>query len=577
MNLGAIRFGVTELRARLAMPLLVKELTEMAARRRTYVLRVLYALALYVVFALDLWSRARRTAYYDPLTAYLGYGRDIFDLLTEFQLGAILFFLPALMCGRITQEKERDSLVLLFLTELRPWEIVLQKYIGGLAPMFSFVLLSLPLAGVAYAFGGVESMTLAGDWAGLLVLCLEVGAFALLCSAWCRTTVGALLTTYLLGAAIYFGPKVLLGAVVLSSPAGTVRHWTANLRSERPWELLVPVQSAVSNELLGTYGLFPALALTGIFLVLARCFLVRRASVPPRNFLPRVFAWLDATMKRANRLTGGVMLMREGASLPGDAPVVWRENRRRGLGKLPHIVRLLCVIEIPPVLMCMWVVQDYEPNWPGLVVAAGGIAVVAILILATAAANSLVSERVGQTLDVLLTTPLSAKQIVRQKERALRRLEWVLAVPLLTVLVCQAYLRWGTPDDRLLHLASALLAVAIYLPMITWLSLWIGLRARPRFRAIITVLGILAFWMVILPFTILSVMGLMSFWDGRPSLLLLSSPIAIPAILEAGYYGLPSDVFGTWDWVIVNAAFYTCVALVIRWRLFADAERYLRR
>ena len=574
MNIG--RFSVKELRARLAVPLLVKELTEMAARRRTYVLRVIYALALYAVFGLDLWSRARRMRYYDPLTAYLGYGREIFEVLTGFQLGAILFFQPALMCGRITQEKERDSLVLLFLTELRPWEIVFQKYIGGLAPMFSFVLLSLPLAGVAYAFGGLESGTLAMDWAGLLVLCLEVGAFALLCSAWCRTTVGALLTTYLLGTVIYFGPKVLLGVVMLCSPAGSAGRWAANLRSMRPWETLVPVPSVVDNELLQPYGFFPALLLTGIFLVLARYFLLRRASVPPQNLLPRIFAWLDGMMKRANRLTGGVMVMREGASLPGDDPVYWRENRRRGLGKAQHIVRLLCVIEIPPMLICLWVATAFVPDMSGLTVAAGVIAVVATLVLATTAANSLVSERIGQTLDVLLTTPLSAGQIVRQKERALRRLEWVLALPLLGVLVCEAYLRWDIPRERLLHLTSMLLAVAIYFPLITWLSLWIGIRARNRFRAIITVLGLLTFWMVILPCAVVGAADVMN-WDWHESWLVLLSPIAVPAMIEANFYLSPDYLLATWDWIFVHAALYACVALGIRWRLFADAERCLRR
>ena len=42
--------------------------------------------------------------------------------------------------------------MLLLLTELRPWQIVLQKYAGGLVPMLTFLMLGMPLAAIAYAF-----------------------------------------------------------------------------------------------------------------------------------------------------------------------------------------------------------------------------------------------------------------------------------------------------------------------------------------------------------------------------------------------------------------------------------------
>ena len=47
------RFG---LRPSLRMPLLAKELSELAARKRTYALRVLYALFLFGGFVLHLWT-----------------------------------------------------------------------------------------------------------------------------------------------------------------------------------------------------------------------------------------------------------------------------------------------------------------------------------------------------------------------------------------------------------------------------------------------------------------------------------------------------------------------------------------
>ena len=57
----------------------------------------------------------------------------------------------------------------------------------------------------------------------------------------------------------------------------------------------------------------------------------------------------------------------------------------------------------------------------------------AVLIISVNAANAFVSERVQQTLDLLLTTPMSARQIVEEKARAMRRFLYVAAAPLMTL------------------------------------------------------------------------------------------------------------------------------------------------
>ncbi len=191
-----------------SFPLLAKELTEAAARRRTYVLRVVYGVALFAVFA-AMAPRWLWRGTYDPLSV-MGAGRGMFENILLLQFIGIALFLPAMMCGRIAEEKERDSLVLLFLTDLRPWSIVLQKYLGGLVPMLSFLLLAMPLAAIAYAFGGVTTDTLATGLYALLLDCLQIGALALMCSAWCRTTVSALLSTHLLAVVFYLGPILRL-------------------------------------------------------------------------------------------------------------------------------------------------------------------------------------------------------------------------------------------------------------------------------------------------------------------------------------------------------------------------------
>ena len=130
-----------------SLPLLGKELVEQSARKRTYVARSIYALLLFLVVLLFLWQEVFRRDL-TPLNMR-GEGRQIFEMIAGLQIFGIYAFLPAMLSGTITHEKERDSLQLLIITDLRPWQIVVQKLLGRMIPMIYFMLLSLPLLAVA--------------------------------------------------------------------------------------------------------------------------------------------------------------------------------------------------------------------------------------------------------------------------------------------------------------------------------------------------------------------------------------------------------------------------------------------
>ncbi len=587
---------MNRLRRIFALPLLLKELTESAARPRTYLVRVLFAVGLYGLVALFLprsFWRADATVTF----ATLGMGRSIFDLLAATQAVGIALFLPAMMCGCITQEKERDSLVLLLLTELRPWQILLQKYLGGLVPVLSFVLLGGPLLAVAYALGGVQGRQILEQSLGVVLLALQLGALTLLCSVWCRTTVAALLSSYLLGALLYVGPALLS----FSFRSYQSSHdWLAFLLAP-PFLLEMSSGDPVRDRV---FELIPSVLSIFLFLGLARFFFLRRAFLPPAQFLRRVFRRLDAFMQRANRLTGGIVLLRERSQLPGDAPIFWRETRTRALGRPHYLLRILVITEGFTVLLCLLLALQMNRGHGEMLALLGGLA---MLVVAVQSANVIVSERVNQTLEVLLATSLAAAQIVREKERALFRLLLVLAVPLLTVVGVEYYLiydsglySYGHLRDgqqlSLLALVAPVLAVAIYLPMVAWLAMTIGLWMRTRFRAIAVTLVVLVAWCV-LPllvadqFEIRSTEDLMRVgnvvkvadgipeWRAPPTAELVSllSPLGV-----FSHRGSP-EFTSTWmddlPWVVMvgNFAAYGFVAVALRTVLLRRADSWLRR
>ena len=107
-----------------------------------------------------------------------------------------MLFLPAMAWGTLTSEKEQDCLGLLLVTSLTPWDIILQKLLGRLIPVVTFLFLSFPLMAIAYGYGGVTEHHL---WTGILLLThLQIGSLSVMCSAFFRTTSEAFVATYVI-------------------------------------------------------------------------------------------------------------------------------------------------------------------------------------------------------------------------------------------------------------------------------------------------------------------------------------------------------------------------------------------
>ena len=214
------------------------------------------------------------------------------------------------------------------------------------------------------------------------------------------------------------------------------------------------------------------------FLVLARLFVVRRAFVPARNYLMALFRSLDGLFVRMNEnsVTKGIVLIREATTLPDDAPVAWRETTKKSMGTLRYLFRIFVATEIPVVVGCILTIGfSYDASRLGGVTAMLFLLWFVSVLLVSVKATSLVSaERSHQTLDVLLTPPLTARDIVIQKFRGVRRLMFVLAVPFITIFLFEASWRseftggYGYRHEfsMWLYLTASILSIAIYLPMI---------------------------------------------------------------------------------------------------------------
>jgi ABC-type transport system involved in multi-copper enzyme maturation permease subunit len=500
------------------LPLLTKELTEQSARRRTFVVRALYALLLYG-FALAFYHQ-RAGGWAGSSFAMLGTGQQLFAGVLLFQFVAVYALLPMLMAGVLTSEKERDTLGLLLITKLGPWTIVLEKFLSRAIPMLYYLLLSLPLLGVAYSLGGVQTGAVLLAGVALTLCVLQVGSVAVLCSAWFRTTSQALIGTYLLLVVLYVGSRLPFGVPLDSlvpqqarsrSVMGIVRGgrqqmvrisvpttmdepriaigspWLIGFQNAAPGGAAPPVPSLVW----ASCGVVLATVLVNLFL--ARLVLWPRAFLKPQNRGLRLLQFIDRFMHRMNqnRFTQGRILIREQSALPLDQPIAWRETSRRSFGTVRYLVRLLLAIELP-LLFWLLVPLSFE-TWHASQRPPGQIEQWVVwwlgtLLLIAQSTGLVAGERSRQTLDVLLSTPLSPEQIVRQKFAGLWRLMFVLAIPFATAVcirlwwsgVAAGQWREQTPDQ---YLTLSLLAVLVYWPLIAFLGYECGLRCRTQLQA----------------------------------------------------------------------------------------------
>src|ERR687897_3498024 len=121
-------------------PVLRRELVERMRGRRTFIVLTIYlgvlAGILYLVYQTNRGTSA--SSFGAPVaTQIASVGRGIFEWLLFFMLLLVLFLVPGFTSGAIAGERERQTLVPLQVTLLRPWQIV----VGKLTASFAFLAL----------------------------------------------------------------------------------------------------------------------------------------------------------------------------------------------------------------------------------------------------------------------------------------------------------------------------------------------------------------------------------------------------------------------------------------------------
>lgn len=452
-------------------PVLQRELLVNLRTKRAFVLLGLYQLLLATV-VIAAWPSDQRL----DLTSNPPSATKLVNLFFLGQYVIASLMAPSFAAGTVAGEKERKTYEMLLASPLRPGAIVLGKMVASLTHIGMLIIGSLPIIVLCLPLGGVSVYEVLAAYLGLIISVILFGAIGVMASSYFPRTSSALVVSYL---------------AILPLVIGACLFW-ASMASEGDLRLQI---SAI---------VFPAFGLSAVILMGAAAAgrmlyppdvgsegkevidLEREAEeavglvIQPDQFPDRLFA----PPKKDE-------LMADGANPVYDKEL-HSEIFSQGTLMLRLVIQISILLAIPMMGVFLFFQQQHAP-WFGVYVI-----VFNMLVGPSFLASSITSERERQTLDLLLTTPLSPIQILWGKFVVRFRITMVLTSFLLWPLILGAALNTSFWSNAL-TVACMFVIIAVVCLVNCVIALTCSLFSRKTSIALLTTYATLLFLYVAPP------------------------------------------------------------------------------
>lgn len=532
-------------------PIFTKETQLLGRKASTYWTRGIYSfllLALISIVFLGMLLERSSSSNAARLQQYQTIAPAVTITILWFQFILLTICAAAFCSGAICEERRKGTLSALLTTPLTAWQIILGKILGGSVQLLVLVLFPTPLLLALRVFGGVEASTILGALGLTVANALLAATLATWHSIHVPRAASAMLAALLSFALIQFGPILVFvlqtyygGAVSMwfayySTPVamgGLTADMMAGAGARMPFSVWLAAKSSVYYTLAWTAFVFIAASWNLRWWMRREAAGASPASAAASTAPPQTAESPDAAPNSTKRKT----TRRRVPHLPhasrevSDRPVLWRELRQTAFRSR----RLLWTasIAISSLLMYLYYVAEVE-NLPLHLVLTAILSVICVCTAAVASTSAINGEQESRTLDSLLSTPLSAREIVLGKFLGAFRKLWFFPAVLFThILLAVAFFQVLRPI-AILHLALLLLpALAALCASGIWFS---ALFKKTTLAAALNFGLALGAWAV-LPLGL----GLMLeiFFAGRASetvmsVLLLFNPVPMSVIAAGG-------------------------------------------
>ncbi len=333
------------------------------------------------------------------------FGTQLFQLFSVVQLVLVMFFAPLLAAGRVAQEKDRQTLILLLMTDLRDRELVFGKLLASLLPVGVLVLVSAPVFAAVYLLGGVSLAQIVWSLALAAATGFATGSWGALVAFWREKTFQTLAIS-VLGIVLFLGVvEAGIAFAGAGSPAATA---LSILNPFRGLGLILDPLGAQPDVRFESVPAWPfVLSLVSIAVVLNGVSILRlRVWNPSRQMFVQA-ASKEEAQAVAEKATRQIW----------NNPIIWREVCTRAYGRKMIFIKLAYLTLFLFAGSYAWSSLQGEAAPVLGMVAPFGAAFIAmsfitLLLVNAQAVTSISTERDAKTLELLLVTEISAREFI---------------------------------------------------------------------------------------------------------------------------------------------------------------------
>lgn len=395
-------------------PIFIREALTSPRQIRHYLIRSGYVAAVFIlIFTAGQTILGTQQIQTTTLGEFARLGNLIFQMISFLQLLLVVFFTLLFSAGSIAQEKDRGTLILLLMTELKDRELVSGKTQSSLLIVYVLLAASIPVSIFLHLLGGIELSQILWMELICLVTVFATGSWAALVAFWREKTFQTLAIS-VLGMVVFLGVVELL--VGLLGPTSALRPWVAGLDPFRAlYEILNPLSLNTGLNSISVNA-WPSLISLAVLGVALRVFTVFRLRVwnPSRSVY-------KATPKAEKESEKEEVIVKEKSRQIWANPVIWREIMTKAYGRKVFVIKLAYFLLAG---FLLWTATRSEAAVEGVLylgvippqgLAFAGIAWLSLVLANTQAVTSITSEKDSKTLELLLVTDISAKEFVLGK------------------------------------------------------------------------------------------------------------------------------------------------------------------
>jgi len=392
-------------------PILIREALTSPRQFRHYLIRSGYVAAVFLlIFTAGQTILGTQQIQTTTIGEFARLGNLIFQMIAFLQLLLILFFTLLFSAGSIAQEKDRGTLILLLMTELKDRELVSGKIQSSLLMVYVLLAASIPVCVFLYMLGGIELSQIV--WMELLCLMtvFATGSWAGLVAFWREKTFQTLAIS-VLGMVAFLGVVELI--LSFFSMQSIVRPWIAGLNPFRSlYEILNPLSLNMGLQSISVSA-WPSLIGLFILGMALKAYTILRLRV----WNPSRSVYQSASTKEEKE----AVTTKEKTRQIWSNPIVWREIMTKAYGRKAFVIKLAYFLLAA---FTIWSASTSDAVAEGTLylgvippqgLAFAGIAWLSLVLANTQAVTSITSEKDSKTLELLLVTDISAREFVLGK------------------------------------------------------------------------------------------------------------------------------------------------------------------